>query len=273
MSKLRILHRNILEIAILFDDFCAQHGLSYYLLGGTALGAARHGGFIPWDDDFDVCMKIHDYEKLLSLRDKFSNSGLYLQLENTSEWPLMFSKLRLDDSFYVEKEDIGRQMHSGIYIDIMCLSPGYNNVFLRYSQFLCSKLLSAAALTKRDYRPRSLYKKFFLFFARVFCRGKLKTFLLYHSRHCLLPFAADEYLNHFFGRATFSKASIPAAYCANTKRILFEGYPFSCMLNLNDYLFTRFGAGWHLPPSDQVRCQFPSHCIDFTPRPDLNFPL
>lgn len=52
-----------LEILLKFDEFCQEHKLRYYLAGGTLLGAIRHQGFIPWDDDIDVCMPREDYEK------------------------------------------------------------------------------------------------------------------------------------------------------------------------------------------------------------------
>ena len=53
----------ILSIAVYLDKFCAQHGVEYCLMGGSALGAKRHGGFIPWDDDLDVFMTVPNYEK------------------------------------------------------------------------------------------------------------------------------------------------------------------------------------------------------------------
>ncbi len=56
-----------LEILLFFDKLCKQHNLKYYLTGGTLLGAIRHKGFIPWDDDIDVCMPREEYEKLLNI--------------------------------------------------------------------------------------------------------------------------------------------------------------------------------------------------------------
>ena len=54
-----------LDMLLVFDDYCKAHGLTYYLAGGTLLGAIRHKGFIPWDDDIDVCMPRKDYYELI----------------------------------------------------------------------------------------------------------------------------------------------------------------------------------------------------------------
>lgn len=58
----------LLALLMVFDEFCRERGLRYSLYAGTLLGAVRHGGFIPWDDDVDVCMPRPDYEKLLEIR-------------------------------------------------------------------------------------------------------------------------------------------------------------------------------------------------------------
>ena len=218
-------------------------------------------------------MKACDYEKLLSFKDYFLGTDLYLQLENTKEWPLFFSKLRLNNSTYVEAEDAGRVMHNGIYIDIMCLSVGYDNRLLRYTQYLSAKVLSAAALTSRDYRTNSLLKKFFLFFSSLVCRTALKQLLLHHVRCCSSLFSSGKYLTHFFGRAPFAKACIPSYILSQSSNIDFEGYSFPCALYLSDYLSLRFGPQWHMLPSDDVINSFPSHCMRFIPHPNILEPL
>lgn len=69
-GKLRELQLIELELMEWFADFCEQHNLRYYLLGGTLLGAVRQGGFIPWDDDVDLCMPRPDYVKFLELAEE-----------------------------------------------------------------------------------------------------------------------------------------------------------------------------------------------------------
>ena len=73
----------ILEIAFYFDEFCKKYDIEYYLMGGSALGAVRHHGFIPWDDDIDIGMKRKDFEKFIRVAsDELNKEKFYLDYYN-----------------------------------------------------------------------------------------------------------------------------------------------------------------------------------------------
>ena len=102
-----------------FARICDKHNLRYFCAYGTALGAIRHKGFIPWDDDMDMGMLREDYEKFLEiapqeLRENFE----LLEARNTKGYVLPFAKLTRSDTTFVEATDIDRKYHSGIFIDI-----------------------------------------------------------------------------------------------------------------------------------------------------------
>lgn len=99
-----------------FVEICEKYNLTYFLESGTLLGAARHGGFIPWDDDIDVGMPIGDYKKFLKIAPKELPNNLLVTPGKYKEG-YCFAKLRDCSSFLCERETDVRQP-CGIYIDI-----------------------------------------------------------------------------------------------------------------------------------------------------------
>ena len=109
-----------LEILKTVTAICDKHNFTYWLDGGTLLGAIRHGGFIPWDDDIDIIMPMADYKKFLEIAQREFPDNLFLQTpENEPTMPFLFSKVRRTDSLYVEfSDDFTQPYNKGIYIDI-----------------------------------------------------------------------------------------------------------------------------------------------------------
>ena len=78
------------------DRICKKHGIGYWLDGGSLLGAVRHGGFIPWDDDFDIALPRDDYEQFLALaKEKLSDRYLLMNFEENNNYPLMTTRLMI----------------------------------------------------------------------------------------------------------------------------------------------------------------------------------
>ena len=115
-----------------FDTFCKEHGIRYWLDGGTCLGAVRHGGFIPWDDDLDVKMFEEDWKKFKAAFRE--NDRFFLQTMETEPYYFQaFAKLRDKHSLIREKVPT-HYSHNGAFIDIFVVAPSNRFVAQRLKQ-------------------------------------------------------------------------------------------------------------------------------------------
>lgn len=125
-SELRTLQLNMLDILSFVDDVCRRHNLSYWLSGGTLLGAVVHDGFIPWDDDIDIEMMRDDYKKLLQILKTELPGRLYLQTPKEKGYSLLHTKIRDRNSIvYMKDEDMSGYSVKGFFIDIVPVEPSY----------------------------------------------------------------------------------------------------------------------------------------------------
>lgn len=119
------LQKKEFELLKYFIDICGKLNLRYYLVCGSALGAAKYKGFIPWDDDIDVAMPRDDYEVFLEKGSAFLPSYLFIQNYRTDpEFPMMMTKLRNSNTTFIEEMLKNIKMNHGVYIDIFPLD-GY----------------------------------------------------------------------------------------------------------------------------------------------------
>ncbi len=116
LRKLQSVQRGILQD---FQEICQKHGLKYFISGGTAIGAIRHQGMIPWDDDIDVCMLREAYERFLKVApQEMGEKYDFLFPGRPPAYVMMFTKMSLKHTTFVEDTDQNRKYHSGIFIDV-----------------------------------------------------------------------------------------------------------------------------------------------------------
>ena len=140
--NLRPIWDAILDIYIEFSQICERYKLRYYAFAGTALGAVRHNGFIPWDDDLDVAMPRPDYEKLVKLIHRELPSYMkFVNWRNTPELNILAGKIqdvRADKIVAIEKKT-GRVLSNGLFIDVYPIDGyprGVRAMALRLKQFI-----------------------------------------------------------------------------------------------------------------------------------------
>lgn len=150
-EELRKLQLTQVEILKDIDEFCAENDIPYSIAFGTVLGAVRHGGFIPWDDDVDICMLREDYNRFISL---WKDNDKYL-LQNHSTNPdftQTFTKIRKRNTAFVQDTDIGKDFHKGIFVDVFPFDRVAEGKIKRKVQIINSVLY---ALYSRGYTPKN----------------------------------------------------------------------------------------------------------------------
>ena len=126
----------MLDMLVEFDNICTKYNLKYWLDSGTLLGAVRHEGFIPWDDDIDLSMPIEDYLKFIEIAQDELSSDIFFQTTKTDKkFPFDYIKLRSSKANIVEFHEKHRKVkyHQGLFVDIFPMITIPNTPF--YKQF------------------------------------------------------------------------------------------------------------------------------------------
>lgn len=241
-----------------FDRVCKQLNIPYVLFAGTLLGAVRHEGFIPWDDDLDVLMLREDYNRLLAEAPGVLNTDtFFLQKEFSDHWPLFFSKLRLNGTTCLEKfHPKDSQMHQGIYIDIFPCDNARRTKIGRRMQFAASKVVIAKALDRRGYDTDSTSKKVMMALCRLLPQ---KPFLRAVQRG-----RAEEDVVHTFlaGARKYDKNVIPRRFLTQRCEVTFEGGSYPAPADYDACLRMLYGDYMQLPPPEERVCKQHSILID-----------
>ena len=256
-NELRSLQMTLLEICCEVDRICREEGIPYFIIAGTALGAVRHGGFIPWDDDLDIGMKREDYERFLQAAPGKLKPEYFLQNHETDpNAPFYFTKIRKNGTRFVEKYLSELAMHHGVFVDIFPFDPAPDHSkererYFKKARFLdqvyVSKFVSGTSTPQTGFsgRMKGLARKFLHIALRPVSAKKL---------YCRL----DREIQRYNGRETACRcyALTPRLLIQNENldnldEILFEGKKLFCPGNLSVHLTDYFGDYMQLPPEEK----------------------
>jgi lipopolysaccharide cholinephosphotransferase len=111
----------LLKLLGVYAEICKKYNLRWFVIGGTCIGALRHGGFVPWDDDLDVAMPRPDYEKLWSKRDEINKNSQFIVTRTTKEKNYHHRVMQLVDlnTTFVHARSANEDVEHGVYIDII----------------------------------------------------------------------------------------------------------------------------------------------------------
>lgn len=263
-SKLRTLQLTMLEMLRLVDKICRDNDIQYSLCSGTLLGAVRHKGFIPWDDDLDIRMTRENYDKFLKTWDQLQPEGYFLQnKENSPNFPSSFSKIRKNNTAFVTNEWEKGQFHTGVFIDVF--------VFDRIPQGKIKKLFFKLGCLKYQIYTRENHHEFNNIVVSAVIRiimrittskGRMKyrkrfiDKLRKIDKDTSLPFVSvstPRSLNYIF----------PSNIADEYVDIPFENSSFMSFKNWDEFLKIEFGNYMQLPPENERSWQHHPVVIDF----------
>lgn len=160
ISNLRRLQLSQLMIAKEIKRICDANGISYFLASGTLLGAVRHRGFIPWDDDLDIGMPRKDYEKFLRVFEKKADTkNFFLQTFDTDlEYGLSFAKVRMNGTFFYESVMSKVNCHKGIFVDVFPFDDAASLRVAKKAHILLYQVFSKMFLYRKNFIPRGTNK-------------------------------------------------------------------------------------------------------------------
>lgn len=266
-DQLKELQLCLLDMLKDVDKFCKKEGIQYYLSGGTALGAFRHKGFIPWDDDLDINMTRKDFSAFFESFEKaFPDKYVVQSPGHTAGYFLTSGRIRLKNSAYVTRGEEDEE-EEGIFVDIFIIENVPDNKLLRKIHgFFCLTfgfLLSCRMFYKNRKSYQSLLsgsqdaKKVFKIKNTIgLCTSWLSAFRLISLTNWLYSLCKNEcseYVSIPSGRKHYFGELYKRSGFCEKDYLDFESLRCPVAKDLNDYLTKLYGPDYMTPPPPEKR--------------------
>ncbi|MGR4991424.1 LicD family protein [Vibrio rotiferianus] len=242
-DQLRSVQMSILDKV---HDFCQQHQLNYSLAGGSLLGAIRHKGYIPWDDDIDIMMPRDDYEYLLeNFTADYPDFTFFNLQSEPNPYPFLFSKLSLNGS----EISNGRIKGVGINIDIFPIdSLGQNEAQakLRFSLMKVFNLFPRVQRSRKE-RTNPVVNALFRLFQRLIKFVPTPWFLLAIQSLCSNRLVSEKGFAVSIGSSYLSKELCEASLYHDYTQVEFEDRHYQSIARYDDYLSMIYGDYMQIP--------------------------
>lgn len=240
-----------LELFDAFAEACDRLNIDYYAIGGTLLGAVRHSGFIPWDDDIDVGMLRKDYELFITNAQHLLPSNMFLQTYETDrEYPMCFAKIRMNNTTFIETSVRKRRMNHGIYIDVFPIDYYPENKIRQLVWRVRERLIGARISTCFDMQTKRMgVKDRFVYALSCILYSSVKRAQMRFDE-CLRKEKESGLVRNYFG-AWGTREIIPADYFKSQVVLSFENKKIKAPVCYHEYLSKIYGDYMKLPPKEK----------------------
>lgn len=243
-----------LEILDELDRICEAYGLRYYLAYGSLLGAVRHNGFIPWDDDIDVMMPYNDMVKLETIFNEVADTErfFYQSPSTDSQFGLAINRICRNNSLLIESTLGGRNVHHGIFIDIYPLFGAWEGKIARKRQiFVAMK----RALYLYNEPPKHKGRLITFGSKVLLCiksgKGKIKAYKKLTSKLAKVDFDTSKTICELSSNVRVMKSEYDKEWFGNGNRHQFEDREYIIPDAPDKILRVIYGDYMKLPPVEQ----------------------
>lgn len=241
-SPLRLHQLRMLEMLQSVDKICKENNITYWLSSGTCLGAVRHGGFIPWDDDVDIEMLKPDFCRFKKVMKNNINKGIAFQThESDPEYFAPYGKIRDLNSVIEEKSCHDRHYkYRGIYIDVFVIEPSISRIIARISGGMQNRLQYPLSKIQNRILRKSVTNS--MFFVLSKCVYPILSFIT--------NWKYSKKLRHIHGSGfvgpRYATDLLPVKY------VIFEGQLFPIPQNSHHYLKILYGNYMSIPELQKI---------------------
>ena len=253
-KSIRDVQKKILDIMRYIDGLCRENEIEYYIMGGTALGAIRHGGFIPWDDDLDIFMTPDQYAKFKKVFEEKNSEQFVLQEWRTVPDYLEYVKIRMNGTTFIEEHFKDRKdMHQGIYVDIMVLHKVSKNSIIQRLVYLESKFVTLYGISQRNWKPKTKVQAIILSSLKYLLCKKIATLCYKHIYYYDKKNSKNFKYCYWITPAKFKNGLFDKDFFSETVDIPFEDTVLLGSKKIKEYLTYRYGNYMELPSEEQRR--------------------